>query len=96
MTVVEFQAEKIEGAASLLTHWFLSTAEEKRGWIPAVDGAANVRCARDMVSECIHVNRLLAAILRGEIPAPIKPIEAPRPFTTDDDAIEQQIGRAHV
>lgn len=89
MTVSQFQADRIENAGRLLAHFVQSTPPEKRNWVPSVEGAAGLRSVLDMVSECIHVNRMFAALIRGESVTPFNPIEAARPFARDDEAIAQ-------
>jgi hypothetical protein len=83
MTVQEFQAGSIERAGNWLAFFLEQTQADKRDWTPPVEGAAGLRSALNMVSECILVNRMIAAILRGETPTPLGP-DAPRAF--DDPA----------
>jgi hypothetical protein len=86
MTVQEFQAGCIERAGRTLAYHLKMTQEDKRDWTPNVEGAAGLRSALGMASECIIVNRLIAAILRGETPAPVHPIETERPFADPSEA----------
>jgi hypothetical protein len=86
MTVQEFQAERIESMARLVAHFLENTQEDRREWVPQVEGAAGLRCALDQVSECIHVNRMFAGILRGQEPPAVGPLTAPRPFENPCDA----------
>ena len=86
MTVQEFQADRIESIGRLVAHFLENTDENRREWVPQVEGAAGLRCALDQVGECIHVNRMMAAILRKEEPPAVGPMTAPRPFDNPQDA----------
>ena len=80
MTVQEFQADNIETISRLLAHFLETTHDARRDWKPAVEGAAGVRSAHEQVAECIAVNRVFAALLRGETPQPPNPGDTTLPF----------------
>ena len=87
MTIQEFQATKIEGAAYWLSYFIANTPAEKQDWTPSIEGSAKLRTMLDFAAECITVNELLTQILRGETPnRPANIFEAPRPFTTTEEA----------
>lgn len=66
MTLFEWQARLIERAAGVLAHWLGTTQADKRDWCPCLEGDAKGRSAYDQVRECIVVNQMFAAVLRGE------------------------------
>jgi hypothetical protein len=86
MTVQEFQAGNIERAGQWMAHFLEQTQADKQDWTPTIEGAAGLRSALNMVGECILVNRLIAATLRGETPPPGRPMDAARPFTDAAEA----------
>jgi hypothetical protein len=87
MTVQEYQAGCIERAGRTLAFYVETTLPERREWKPEVEGAAGLRSALDVVSECILVNGLIANILRtGQIPATNPVHGAPRPFANAAEA----------
>lgn len=94
MTVQTYMADRIAQAGRLLAHFLETTPEDRRNWIPVVEGAAGLRSIHDQVSECIHVNRMVAELLSGQEPQWRNPIEAERPWTDDADAGELLIGSA--
>ena len=94
MTVQEYQADAIVRAAKTLAHFVMACPDEKRDWTPEVAGAAPLRSALDMVSECIAVHGIFIAILRGETPVSGSPIEAPRTFGTAEEGCAQLIASA--
>jgi hypothetical protein len=89
MTVQEFQAQKIEGAAYWLAHFIATTPKDKQDWTPSIEGSAPLRSMLDFANECIIVNHIFAQILRGKTPVMTPDIfEAPRRFTTGEEAGE--------
>jgi hypothetical protein len=94
MTIQEFQAEKIENAGKLLAHFVEMTPPDKRDWVPDVPDATEVRSMLSQVSECIHVNRLFATLIRGEDPKQFNPIQAGRPFTDPAEALPMLVASA--
>jgi hypothetical protein len=86
MTVQEYQAGCIERAGQTLAFYLEQTQADKWDWTPTVEGAAGLRSALNMVSECILVNRMIAMVLRGETPPPFKPGEMEPPFTDPAEA----------
>lgn len=94
MTVQAYMGDRIENAGKLLAHFVQTTAPDRRDWVPQVDGAAPLRTVLDQASECVHVNRMLAALLRDGTPPDRHPGEAPRPFATDDEACAALIDSA--
>lgn len=94
MTVQSYMADRIAQAGRTLAHFLETTPEERRNWTPVVEGAAGLRSILDQVSECVHVNRMVAELLAGQEPQWRNPIEARRPWTDDADAAELLIGSA--
>jgi hypothetical protein len=86
VTVQEFQAGCIERAGRTVAFFLETTLPERRDWKPAVEGAAGMRSALDMVGECILLNRTTADILRGGSPPTTSPIHLPRPFADPAEA----------
>lgn len=88
MTVQEWQAAGIEQGAVFLAHTLATTRPDRQDWKPTTEPESNTRSPLDMASECIDVNRRMAATLRGETPS------APnmeRPFSTAEEACEQLV-----
>ena len=94
MTVQEFQAEKIEGAAKLLAFWLGAMPEDKQSWVPEVTGAAGLRTARELVAECAAANRFFAALLKGEKPALFRPFEIKSEYASLEAAQQDLIASA--
>lgn len=94
MTVQEFQADKIEGAAKLLAFWLGAMPEDKQSWVPEVAGAAGLRTAREQVAECAAANRFFTALLKGEKPALFRPFEVKSEYTTLEEAQQDLIESA--
>ena len=89
MTVPHYMADATERAAAFLTHFVESTPPEKRDWLPALDGAVDLRSMLDMIGECILANHMFASVLQGAPPPSASPIEAPRPFESWEDGKRQ-------
>ncbi len=94
MTVQEFQADKIEGAAKLLAFWLGAMPEEKQNWVPDVAGAAGLRSARDQVAECAAANRFFTTLLRGEKAIPFRPFEVKSEYASSEEAQQDLIASA--
>lgn len=94
MTVQEFQAEKIEGAAKQLAFWLGAMPEDKQSWVPAIEGAVGLRTARDQVAECAAANRLFTTILKGEKPTPFHPFEIKSKYASLEEAQQDLIASA--
>ena len=94
MTVQEFQAEKIEGAAKLLAFWLSAMPEDKQSWVPEVVGAAGLRTAREQVAECAAANRFFATLLRGEKAIPFRPFEVKSEYASSEEAQQDLIASA--
>ena len=94
MTVQEFQAEKIEGAAKLLAFWLGSMPEDKQSWVPEVAGATGLRSAQDMVAECAAANRFFAGLLGGGTPTPFHPFEVKATYGSLEEAQQDLIASA--
>lgn len=71
MTIGEFQAKKIERIAEALAHFVETTREDRLAWEAPGENGAKGRTVLEQASECVVVNRLFAALLRGE------PVDAP-------------------
>lgn len=68
MTMFEWQAWAIENACESLAFWIEKTGD-KAGWAPKMEGCANTRCALELGSECVNVNKMMAALFRGDQPS---------------------------
>jgi hypothetical protein len=66
MQVTEYVAQQTVRMASTLAHFVQTTHQDRLDWQPIGENAAQTRSALDQVSECIHTNRIVAAVLRGE------------------------------
>ena len=86
MKLGEYAAGTIQAAAEVLAHTISMMPAERVEWSPAADPASATRCALNQAAECIGVNRTMAALLRGEEPAPRSD---ERPFADAAGACEQ-------
>ena len=68
MTMFEWQGMVSENAANNLAFWIEKTTDDKVNWKPEIEGSVNTRCALELGSECVGVNRMMAAMFRGENP----------------------------
>ena len=67
MTISEYVAQQTVRIAEALAHFIQTTEPDRLEWQPAVEGEkASTRCALEQISECVQVNHLMAAVLRGE------------------------------
>lgn len=93
MTVPEYVAQQTERIAEGLAHFIATTAEDKLDWKPALEGSAPTRSVLEQVSECVQVNNLIAAVLRGE-EVSFAVIWETIPFHNAQDAQDQLIASA--
>ena len=70
MHVPEYMAAQTERMTDSLAHFIASTQEDKLQWQPQTEGSAPTRSVLEQIAECIMVNRMIAAGLRGETPSP--------------------------
>ncbi len=70
MHVPEYMANQIERTADSLAHFIASTHEDKLHWQPQTEGSAPTRSVLEQVAECVVVNRMIAAGLRGDVMPP--------------------------
>lgn len=76
MTVLEWQARQIEMAGNTLAHFVSTTDPTKLDWKPKAEGEeSKSRSIFEYVGECVSVNNMTAAMLRGEEPPPRVPVE---------------------
>ena len=66
MHVPEYMAIQIERTADSLAHFIGTTHEDKLQWQPQTEGSAPTRSVLEQVAECVVVNRMIAAGLRGD------------------------------
>ena len=66
MQVTEYVAQQTVRMAEALAHFVQTTQQDRLDWQPVGEGGAATRSALDQVSECIHTNRVVAAVLRGD------------------------------
>ena len=64
----EWQALVTENTANNLAFWIDKTQDDKATWKPEMEGSVNTRCALELGSECVGVNRMFAKMFRGETP----------------------------
>jgi len=60
MTAQTFLLERIASTGKVFRFWVEVMPEDKRDWIPAIDGTAQTRSVNDMLGELIEVNRMRA------------------------------------
>jgi len=70
MHVPEYMAIQTERMTDSLAHFIASTQEDKLQWQPQTEGSAPTRSVLEQIAECVVVNRMIAAGLRGETPSP--------------------------
>jgi hypothetical protein len=66
MEVTEYIAEQTERMAENYCHFIRSTHQDRLDWRPEIEESTHIRTIIEQVSECITVNRSIAALLRGE------------------------------
>ena len=66
MNAQDYMAEQIERMGPILAHFVETTAPEKLTWQPMVEGSAATRSILEQIGECVGVNLIFAALLRGE------------------------------
>ena len=70
MHVSEYMAAQTERMTDSLAHFIATTHDDKLQWQPQTEGSAPTRSVLEQVAECVVVNRMIAAGLRGETPSP--------------------------
>jgi hypothetical protein len=94
MTVPEYMARQTERMADSLAHFIATTPEDRLVWHPSVEGAAPTRSILEQVSECVVVNRMIAALVRGGAAPQTSPDAPPIRFANGQDAQEQLVASA--
>lgn len=89
MNVQEYVAHQTERMTDALAHFVATTHADKVQWQPQVEGSAPTRSALEQVAECVVVNRMIAAGLRGEAPSAPPSGGPPLVLTSSADAQEQ-------
>ena len=91
MTTPEYVARQTERMADSLAHFIATTPADRLVWHPTLEGAGPTRSILEQVGECVSVNRLLAAVIRGgHVPTP-EPDAPPMRFANGQDAQEQLV-----
>lgn len=80
MTMFEWQGWAIENASDTLAYWLEKTREDKVSWAPNMDGSTNTRCALELATECVNVNKMMAALFSGNAPS-----QQPLTFSTTEE-----------
>lgn len=70
MTVTQYVARQTVRMAEALAHFLQTTPSDRLTWRPAAEGGVSTRTALEQTGECVQVNRMMAAVLRGEKIAP--------------------------
>lgn len=65
----EWHANLVENAADNLAFWIEKTRDDRVAWAPQTEESTNTRSALELGSECVNVNRAMAAMFRGETPS---------------------------
>ena len=94
MTVPEYIARQTERMADSFAHFIATTPDDRLVWHPHIEGAAPTRSILEQVSECVVVNRMMAALLRGGKVEPAGPNSPPIKFANGQDAQEQLVTSA--
>ena len=95
MTVPEYIARQTERMADSLAHFISKTPEDRLVWHPSIEGGGPTRSILEQVSECVVVNRTIAALIRGGVPpTPADPNAPPFRFANGQDAQEQLVASA--
>jgi len=94
MTVPAYIARQTERMADSLAHFVATTPEDRLVWHPAIEGGAPTRSILEQVSECVVVNRMLAALIRGAAATPPGSDTPPIKFANGQDAQEQLVASA--
>jgi hypothetical protein len=96
MQVTEYVAQQTVRMAEALAHFVQTTRQDRLGWQPVGGNGAETRSALDQVSECIHTNRVVTAVLRGDAVTPenlqgssLSERVSNSEFTDGDDAQQQ-------
>lgn len=94
MTVPEYIARQTERMADSLAHFIATTPEDRLVWHPSIEGGAPTRSILEQISECVVVNRAIAALLRGAAAPPSGPNSPAIRFANGQDAQEQLVASA--
>lgn len=70
MNIQDYMATQTERMTDSLAHFIATTREDKLHWQPQTHGSAPTRSVLEQIAECVVVNRMIAAALRGETPPP--------------------------
>ena len=89
MHVPEYMAIQTERMTDSLAHFLATTHEDKLQWQPQTEGSAPTRSVLEQIAECVVVNRMIAAGLRGETPSPPSASGPALILTNGTDAQEQ-------
>ena len=93
MTVAEYMARQTERMADSMAHFISTTPDDKLAWHPACEGSGRTRSILEQTSECVNVNRMIAALLRGgDVSHLANPPEIH--FANGQDAQEQLVASA--
>jgi hypothetical protein len=87
MTAQKFLLDRIASTGRVFRFWVEVMPEDKRDWIPAIDGTAQTRSVNDMLGELIEVNRMVFNALTGGDAPKQHPMLAPRPFEDASQAL---------
>lgn len=88
MTLQEYAAHLLTSAAYTLAHFVMTTEPDKRDWTPTAPEGITLRSPIDFVAECITVNGVFLAILRGEVPPAVSPDDKTRPFVDAEEGCQ--------
>ena len=94
LTVPEYIARQTERMADSLAHFIATTPDDRLVWHPSIEGGAQTRSILEQVSECVVVNRTMAALLRGGTVPAANPDTPPLRFANGQDAQEQLVASA--
>jgi hypothetical protein len=68
MNLLDFQAIRAERLGQSLAFFVSNTPKERLNWRPKPESESKARSILDMSTECVLVNRYMAALLKGENP----------------------------
>lgn len=94
MTVPDYIARQTERMAESLAHFIATTPDDRLVWHPSIEGGGPTRSILEQTSECVVVNRLIAALIRGGKAEPVSPNSPPIKFANGQDAQEQLVTSA--
>src|SRR5690242_11786890 len=94
MTIPEYMARQTERMADSFAHFIATTPEDKLAWHPSIEGGAHTRSILEQTGECVGVNRMIAALIRGgTVTQPESGTQEIR-FANGQDAQEQLVASA--